>query len=128
MENFGWITNKGVLVLPITKNSRVDNSDYKVLPTKVVGGKSFVLHNGSWLQIQAMIHTHPSSPHSGLSGGDLQRTQEFNVPIFAIGINRLLVGFGPWDSPQYSQPITDSKNILSGNLSIYKDILPILPK
>jgi len=80
------------------------------------------------MQIQAMIHTHPSDPHSGLSAGDLQRTQEFNVPMFAIGINRLLVGFGPWSKPEYSQPITDRVNVLNGSISIYKDILPILPK
>jgi len=128
MENFGWLTNKGVLVLPITKNSRVDNSDYNALPTRVVNGKSFVLHNGNWLQIQAMIHTHPGDPHSGLSAGDLDVTQIFNVPIFALGHNKLLVGFGPSANPSYNQIVTDSKNILNGSWSIYNHILPQLPK
>lgn len=127
-ENFGWLTTKGVLVLPITKNSKVDESDYKALPTKVVNGKSFVLYNGDWLGIKAMIHTHPGDKYSGLSAGDLNVTQIYNVPMFALGINKLLVGFGSNTNPVYNQIVTDSKNILNGSWSIYNNILPQLPK
>ncbi len=128
MENFGFLTKNGVLVLPITKNSRVDNSDYSVYPTKTVNGVSSVLYGGNWLEIEAMIHTHPSDPHSGLSSGDLDTSSNFNVPIFAIGVNKLLVGFGPSQDPVYNQIVTNSSNILNGSWSVYNDILPQLPK
>jgi hypothetical protein len=128
-ENFAWITKKGVLVLPITENSKNDESDFSVYQTKTTNGKFYVNYNNSWLQVLAAIHTHPNSANSGLSLGDINNSGQWGVPIFAIGIKRVLVGLGPEGNPNYyNSVITDSKYLLNGSVSVYKDLLPNLPK
>lgn len=128
LENFGWITTKGVLVLPHTKNSKVDESDWSVLPTKKINNNWHVQYNGQWIKVLASIHTHPNNSHM-LSPGDLAKSWEWGVPSFVIELPNLWVGYGPdYDRAKYHQPITATQNIFSGNISIYNDLLPLLPK
>lgn len=125
-ENFAWVTSKGVLVLPITSKSTSRNSDFSVLPTRTTGGEFQVQYNGGWINVLAAIHTHPGDPNM-LSDVDLKATVDWGIPIFAIQSNTVWVGYGLLANPVYHGVITDTKYLLSGEASVYRDLLPLVP-
>lgn len=127
-ETFAWLTTKGVVVLPITHNSQQKQSDYSVLPIKKINGNLHVQFSGQWLLVVASVHTHPDNANM-LSEGDIYMAAQWGVATFAIEPTNVWVGYGPYFSnAKYHQEITASQNVLSGNLSIYRDLLPLLPK
>lgn len=134
-ENFGWITDKGVLVLPTEgwevdsegnrtsyyTNSR-DRASAAFLPVK----DGYVIYNNMKLKILGAIHSHPADfdGRSPLMDGDLYYTR-FG-PVFAINHKEVLVAF-KMKGENYMQPFTTKNNLLKGGWSIYQN-LSLFPK
>lgn len=84
-ENFAWLTDKGVLVLPTTSNTS-SSSDAWILKTKQVKGQWYVQYNDSWLKITGSVHTHPNGLFQSYSDGDLGLLKTLStMPHFTIG-------------------------------------------
>lgn len=70
---------------------------------------------------------HPGNSNT-LSTGDLNLAVEWGIPNFAIEPNKVWVGTDPYGPGRVHQSIVPSSTVLSGQESIYKDLIPLIPK
>lgn len=94
-ENYGWITDKGIVVLP-TEGYELDadGNKLKYYVNENDGGspwynlvdRGFVYHNNVAYKILASIHTHPNGRHQTPSPGDIDFVAEMGtIPHITIG-------------------------------------------
>jgi hypothetical protein len=57
-ENLGYFVNRGLLILPNQFNT-CRTARLSALPTKIEGGRLYVEFDGGYIEVFAMIHTHP---------------------------------------------------------------------
>jgi len=85
-EVFGWLTNKGVLVLP---NSGNDNSTGKTDAYDIYsyGGKRYLEYDdGTVLRVLGSVHTHPNGMDQSYSDLDIPFMKQYSdMPMFTLG-------------------------------------------
>lgn len=84
-EVYGWLTNKGVLVLPHGKNTK-DNGKTDAYKVYQRNGKYYLIHNGQVMRIIGSVHTHPGGKFQSYSDGDLDLLMTYSsMPHFTLG-------------------------------------------
>ena len=119
LEHGAFITNMGVLVLPIVNNEH-KATDFFVLPTRKNDGNYQVLHNGQWLNILATVHTHPNGeiPY----GSDFYPPRWGMGPSFIIGPQNVWVAFRQSNGFEDTAIVMTNKQLLYGGWPLIKNL------
>lgn len=120
-EQVALLTDKGVFVLPDTRNDRVTGHVYGHPGINIqqgYNGQKMFIYKGVEYRVQGIMHTHPNPTASyGLSDDDANLASEFKAPIFGItnnGIFRIRSGGSrPGDNLE-----TNYRNIFNSSYTI----------
>jgi len=138
IENFSWITNEGVVVLP-TSGVKSDGTFFKngpdhaiwdVYPTAGSGSSLTVKFHGKTIRPIANAHTHPDDGPGSIpyhSGYDVINTRHDRVPSFVIS-RQTVYGmsvkgaFSGFDQRGKPQIIGSTIDLLKGNFGIIEGV------